>query len=111
MRDVQTVLQSAVEGVRISPDEAILVFEKGDLLDIADTADRIRQRRHPDNVISYIIDRNINYTNVCKEFCTFCALPPIGSTRSANRSTGQAMGSRSACIQGSSRPSTKCSRG
>ena len=30
-------------------------------------------RRHPDNVISYIIDRNINYTNVCKEFCTFCA--------------------------------------
>jgi cyclic dehypoxanthinyl futalosine synthase len=42
-------------------------------VDLADTADKIRQRRHPDNVISYIIDRNINYTNVCKEFCTFCA--------------------------------------
>src|SRR5262245_59857306 len=73
MRDVQAILESAVEGVRISPDEAILLFNNADVLELADVADRIRQRRHPDNVISYIIDRNINYTNVCKEFCTFCA--------------------------------------
>ena len=73
MRNVETVLQSAVEGVRVSPEEAILMFEQADLLALADTADRLRQRRHPDNVISYIIDRNINYTNVCKEFCSFCA--------------------------------------
>jgi len=73
MRNVETVLPSAVEGVRISPEEAILLFEQADLLALADAADRIRQRRHPDNVISYIIDRNINYTNVCKEFCSFCA--------------------------------------
>ena len=62
-----------MEGTRVTPDEAILLFEQADLLDLAETADRIRIRRHPDNVISYIIDRNINYTNVCKEFCTFCA--------------------------------------
>src|SRR5687767_14629705 len=73
MRDVRTILDSSTEGTRVAPDEAILLFENADLLDLAEAADRIRIRRHPDNVISYIIDRNINYTNVCKEFCTFCA--------------------------------------
>jgi len=73
MRDVQTILTTAASGTRVTPDEAILLFEQADFLDLADTADRIRIRRHPDNVVSYIIDRNINYTNVCKEFCTFCA--------------------------------------
>src|SRR5204862_6567836 len=73
MRDVRTILDTAVNGTRITSDEAILLFDQADLLDLAETADRIRIRRHPENVISYIIDRNINYTNVCKEFCTFCA--------------------------------------
>src|SRR5688572_10202734 len=74
MRDVRTILDSSTEGTRVAPDEAILLFENADLLDLAEAADRIRIRRHPDNVISYIIDRNINYTNVCREFCTFCAI-------------------------------------
>jgi cyclic dehypoxanthinyl futalosine synthase len=73
MRDVRTILSSRLEGIRITPEEATLLFEQADLLDLGETADQIRTRRHPDNVISYIIDRNINYTNVCKEFCTFCA--------------------------------------
>src|ERR1051326_7628518 len=73
MRSIETILKSAAEGVRVSSEEAARLFEESDLLDLAETADRIRVRRHPDNVISYIIDRNINYTNVCKEFCTFCA--------------------------------------
>ena len=73
MSDCATILHAAVEGNRITPEQATLLYEKADLVDLADTADQIRQRRHPDNVISYIIDRNINYTNVCKEFCTFCA--------------------------------------
>jgi cyclic dehypoxanthinyl futalosine synthase len=73
MSDCTTILHAAVEGTRITPEQATLLYEQADLVDLADTADKIRQRRHPDNVISYIIDRNINYTNVCKEFCTFCA--------------------------------------
>jgi len=73
MRSVVTILASAAEGARISSEEAVRLFEEADLLDLAFSADCIRQRLHPDNVISYIIDRNINYTNVCKEFCTFCA--------------------------------------
>src|SRR5215470_16338028 len=73
MRNIELILESAAEGGRISSEEAVRLFEQADLLDLAACADRIRQRLHPDNVISYIIDRNINYTNVCKEFCTFCA--------------------------------------
>jgi cyclic dehypoxanthinyl futalosine synthase len=73
MRTLTAILDSAAEGIRVTSDEAVRLFEEADLLDLAETADRIRHRLHPDNVISYIIDRNINYTNVCKEFCTFCA--------------------------------------
>jgi cyclic dehypoxanthinyl futalosine synthase len=73
MRNIESMLHSAAEGERISSDEAVRLFEQADLLDLAACADSIRQRLHPDNVISYIIDRNINYTNVCREFCTFCA--------------------------------------
>lgn len=73
LRSINVILESAMEGGRISSEEAVLLFKEADLLDLASAADQIRQRRHPDNVISYIIDRNINYTNVCKEFCTFCA--------------------------------------
>jgi cyclic dehypoxanthinyl futalosine synthase len=73
LRTVNTILESAREGKRISAEDTEILFEKADLLELAATADHIRQRLHPDNVISYIIDRNINYTNVCKEFCTFCA--------------------------------------
>src|SRR6201993_5659580 len=73
MRDLGTILEEAAQGVRINSAEAVRLLEEADLLGLASCADRIRQRLHPDNVISYIIDRNINYTNVCKEFCTFCA--------------------------------------
>jgi len=73
MRDVRGGLTSARDGGRISFDEAVALFKSADLLDLAEAADQVRRRLHPDNVISYIIDRNINYTNVCKEFCSFCA--------------------------------------
>jgi len=73
MRSISAKLESAATGLRVSSEEAVRLFEEADLLELADTADRIRARLHPDNVISYIIDRNINYTNVCKEFCSFCA--------------------------------------
>src|SRR5580693_4733830 len=73
MRSLETILESAAGGTRVSSEEAVRLFDDADLLDLASCADRIRQRLHPDNVISYIIDRNINYTNVCREFCTFCA--------------------------------------
>jgi cyclic dehypoxanthinyl futalosine synthase len=73
MRACNDILESAVRGDRINREELRLLFEEADLLALGSAADRIRERLHGDGVISYIIDRNINYTNVCKEFCTFCA--------------------------------------
>lgn len=73
MNQAAAILRAAVNGRRISAEEALELFRSADLLELAEAADGIRRRLHPDNVISYIIDRNINYTNVCKEFCSFCA--------------------------------------
>jgi cyclic dehypoxanthinyl futalosine synthase len=57
----------------ISRREALDLFASDDLIGIAMEADAIRKRRHPEGIVSYIIDRNINYTNFCTEYCTFCA--------------------------------------
>jgi cyclic dehypoxanthinyl futalosine synthase len=42
-------------------------------LDLAAEADGIRRRLHPNDIVTYIVDRNINYTNVCWVACSFCA--------------------------------------
>ena len=54
MRSINTILDSAAEGGRITSDEAVRLFEEADFLNLAGAADRIRTRLHPDNVISYI---------------------------------------------------------
>ncbi len=56
------------------------MFASSDLLGLGQRADRVRQEKHPEGVVSYQIDRNINYTNVCTEYCSFCAFyRPVGS--------------------------------
>ncbi|WP_031500868.1 cyclic dehypoxanthinyl futalosine synthase [Bryobacter aggregatus] len=52
--------------------QATEAFLSDDLIGLGMEADQVRQRFHPDNIASYIIDRNINYTNFCTEYCTFC---------------------------------------
>src|SRR5438045_1990068 len=49
------------------------LYQKASLLELGQLADAERWRQHPDNVVTYIIDRNINYTNVCVADCKFCA--------------------------------------
>ena len=53
--------------------QALEMFESDDLIGIGMEADAIRRKLHPEGVVTYIIDRNINYTNFCTEYCTFCA--------------------------------------
>ncbi|KAA6459171.1 dehypoxanthine futalosine cyclase [Acidobacteria bacterium AB60] len=53
--------------------QALDYFQSPDLIGLGFEADAVRQRLHPEGVVSYIIDRNINYTNFCTEYCTFCA--------------------------------------
>ena len=49
------------------------MFNSDDLIGIGMEADAVRRKLHPEGVVTYIIDRNINYTNFCTEYCTFCA--------------------------------------
>jgi cyclic dehypoxanthinyl futalosine synthase len=59
--------------------EAIDLFHSDDLIGIGMAADAVRRKLHPEGIVSYIIDRNINYTNVCTEYCSFCAFyRPVG---------------------------------
>lgn len=71
--DVAKILERTLAGERLSVGDCRSLLESHVVAAIGAAADQIRQRRHPDNVVTYIIDRNINYTNVCNVVCTFCA--------------------------------------
>jgi len=57
----------------LTKDQALEMFRSDDLIGVGMEADSVRRRLHPEGVVTYIIDRNINYTNFCTEYCTFCA--------------------------------------
>ncbi|MDT4920448.1 MAG: cyclic dehypoxanthinyl futalosine synthase, partial [Pseudonocardiales bacterium] len=67
------ILDRAATGGRITPDEALSLYTDAPLHALGEAADEVRRTRFPDNVATYIIDRNINYTNVCVTACKFCA--------------------------------------
>src|SRR5437763_169714 len=72
-RETSEILQRAADGGRISPEEALLLYTEAPFHALGEAADTARRRRHPDGIVTYIIDRNINYTNVCVTACKFCA--------------------------------------
>ncbi|HEX8494230.1 MAG TPA: cyclic dehypoxanthinyl futalosine synthase [Pyrinomonadaceae bacterium] len=71
--DIQPILDRALGGERLTVEDCTALLESNDFVHIGLAADEIRQRRHPEGIVTYIIDRNINYTNVCNVVCTFCA--------------------------------------
>jgi len=74
MRDnIQPILDKALAGERLNTDACTALLESNDFVRIGLAADEIRLRKNPSDVVTYIIDRNINYTNVCNVVCTFCA--------------------------------------
>jgi cyclic dehypoxanthinyl futalosine synthase len=67
-------------GERLSRDEALELYHRAPTSLLGQLADAIRARKHPDGIVTYIIDRNVNYTNVCVAKCNFCAFyRPVGS--------------------------------
>jgi cyclic dehypoxanthinyl futalosine synthase len=68
-------------GERISADEALELYRRVPTGRLGQLADAVRARRHPERIVTYIIDRNVNYTNVCVARCNFCAFyRPVGSS-------------------------------
>ncbi|MDH3253209.1 MAG: radical SAM protein, partial [Ignavibacteria bacterium] len=60
-------------GERVSPEEGMFLLQKSDLLDLGDLANEIRFQKNPRQEVTFVIDTNPNYTNVCNVDCIFCA--------------------------------------
>ena len=60
-------------GLRIERDAALRLLTGDNLLALGVQADRIRRSMHPENRVTFVIDRNVNYTNICETKCSFCA--------------------------------------
>jgi cyclic dehypoxanthinyl futalosine synthase len=64
---------SVVDRISSEFEACLELYERAPLLELGQLADDERWRQHPENAVTYIIDRNINYTNVCVADCKFCA--------------------------------------
>jgi len=57
----------------INREEALWLLTEGELLQVGRLADAIRQKKHPENRVTFVVDRNVNYSNICESQCKFCA--------------------------------------
>ena len=81
MQSITALADKVRAGARVAPDEAIELYRRAPTALLGRLADAVRARRHADGIVTYIIDRNVNYTNVCVAKCNFCAFyRPVGST-------------------------------
>jgi cyclic dehypoxanthinyl futalosine synthase len=77
---IATIANKVRQGGRVDRDEALELYAHAPTALLGELADGIRARRHPERIVTYIIDRNVNYTNVCVARCNFCAFyRPVGS--------------------------------
>ncbi|MEV3909091.1 cyclic dehypoxanthinyl futalosine synthase [Streptomyces canus] len=87
--DLQSVLDRAAGGGRITPEEALDLYRDAPLHALGSAADAVRRRRYAgtEHIATYIIERNINYTNVCVTACKFCAFyaPPTAKDKGWTR--------------------------
>ncbi len=58
---------------RINKAEALKLLKNSNIIELGKLADSVRREKHPDGIVTFIIDRNINYTNICSSKCRFCA--------------------------------------
>ena len=74
VQTVDKLLEGAVGGQRLTSEEALYLLQSRDLLALGQAAQDVarRQARHQ-GVVTYVVDRNINYSNVCTSGCSFCA--------------------------------------
>ena len=81
-RTIDALLADAAAGQRLAPEDALRLYADAPVLELGAAADQRRQSLHPDGVVTYIIDRNVNYTNVCVTRCKFCNFyrPPTHKT-------------------------------
>ncbi|MCX7916247.1 MAG: radical SAM protein, partial [Verrucomicrobiae bacterium] len=70
---LDAIERKVLDGERITCEEALRLYRALPLTELGGLADAVRWRKHPEPIVTYIIDRNVNYTNICNVYCTFCA--------------------------------------
>ena len=71
--ELKEISLKVLEGKRISSDEALLLLKEASLNHLGFLANEIRKKFHPEGVVTFVVDRNVNYTNICITKCKFCA--------------------------------------
>ena len=118
---IADILEVAENGADISVADALTLIQQQDLetrLTIAQTADRLRQEQVGDTV-TYVINRNINFTNICEQHCSFCAFRRDADETGAfwlnteqiiaKAAEAVEMGATEICMQGGLNPQAKIS--
>jgi cyclic dehypoxanthinyl futalosine synthase len=78
---IEQIAQKVRDGGRVDAAEAVALYRQAPTHLLGSLADGIRARKHPDRIVTYIIDRNVNYTNICVARCNFCAFyRPVGDS-------------------------------
>jgi cyclic dehypoxanthinyl futalosine synthase len=70
---LQEITDKIFSGIRITSEEGLWLLREAELLDLAPLADFWRQKHNPNKDVSYVVDTNLNYTNLCDAYCSFCA--------------------------------------
>ena len=70
---MNAILEKALEGERVTDEEAVALLRSRDLVSVGRVANEMRNRMHDPERVTFIIDRNLNYTNICYTDCDFCA--------------------------------------
>ena len=70
---MDTILQKAIDGNRLTTAEALDILKNAPWTEVAEAADKVRKRMHPENKVGYTAFRIVNYTNVCEITCSFCS--------------------------------------
>ena len=71
--NIDDIIRTIDAGARVSAEDALELYLHAPTHVLGQLADGIRRRKHPEGTVTYIIDRNVNYTNVCVAKCNFCA--------------------------------------
>ncbi len=70
---IKKIINKAFKSKRLDAEEGLALLNQADLLTLGELANAVRKRIHPERLVTFIVDRNINYTNVCVNKCKFCA--------------------------------------
>ncbi|MCM3702524.1 cyclic dehypoxanthinyl futalosine synthase [Paenibacillus macerans] len=73
MTAIDDILNKALQGGRLDLEDTIRLFESDEVEKMGHTANILMERKHPEPVTTFVIGRNVNYTNICDVYCRFCA--------------------------------------